>query len=464
MSKVVHMEKGPIGKTLLLFALPVLISQVLQELYNITDCAIVGHFAGGLSLAATGIAGLLLSVFINFFIGFSSGVSVVTGRLFGKYDYPGLKKTINSVMRLTILTGIIVTVLTSALTGLLLKALNCPEEVVAPASLYLHICAFGLSAQLIYNVGAAILRSLGDTRAPLMCFFFSCITNLTLDILFVIVLKMGIAGAATATLISQWLLAVMIFVRLKGLGEECSLELRGEHLSLKELLDILRTGIPAGLQALFMSISSLLLQTCINSFGPAAVAGMTCYAKLEGLVYFPAFSYGIALTGFVGQNYGAGRMDRIQEAVRISNRLMWAVIMPLSLIVAFASPVLLRVFTNDPDIIFNAHEALIWNMPPYVIYAMNQVYLGAIKGKGRTFYPMICTLICYSIFRVLWCNALIPVFNTMIVVYLSYDVSFFLMLFMLLPVYRSEFFMRQGDGAFVSLCRKQQRKLSDIIT
>ena len=439
MSGVVHMEKGPIGKALLLFALPVLISQVLQELYNITDCAIIGHFAGGLCLAATGIAGLLLSVFINFFIGFSSGVSVVTGRLFGEYDYSSLKKTMNSVMRLTLLTGIIVTILTSAFTESLLMLLNCPAEVFAAASLYLHICALGLCAQLIYNVGTAILRSLADTRAPLLCFFTSCISNLALDILFVVVFDMGIAGAAAATLISQWILAILIFVRLKSLGGECSLELKGDHLTLKELLDILKIGMPAGMQALFMSMSSLILQTNINTFGPAAVAGMTCYSKLEGCLYLPAFSYGIALTGFVGQNYGAGRTDRIQEAVRISNRLMWAVILPLSLLMVFASPLLLKIFTNDPDILFNAHEALAWNSPFYVIYAMNQVYLGALKGSGRTFYPMICTLTCYSIFRVLWCNMLIPFFNTMTVVYLCYDISYFLMFFMLLPVYKSTY-------------------------
>ena len=436
MSKVIHVENGPIGKTLFAFAMPVLASQLLQELYNITDCSVVGHFAGSGALASTGIAGLLMSIFINFFIGFSSGISVVTGKLFGEYDYDKLRKTMSSVIRLTFITGIVLNIFTFTASDAYLTLLSCPDEVRPYAITYIHICCFGLTAQLIYNVGTAILRSLGDTKAPLICFFASCLTNLVLDIVFVVFFKMGIAGAALATLIAQWLLALLLFVRLLRLDEGCALKVRGEGLTLSEIKDMLKIGVPAGMQALFMSISTLIIQTTINSFGPAAMAGMTCYSKLEGCVYLPCFAYGIALTGFVGQNYGAGRMDRIKEAVKISNRVMWMVIFPLSNVIALSSPLLLKIFTTDADILFNAHQALLFNMPVYIVYAMNQVYLGAIKGMGKTFYPMICTLVCYSLFRVIWCKILVPIFPSMIVVYLSYDVSFFIMFFMLLPVYR----------------------------
>ena len=166
------------------------------------------------------------------------------------------------------------------------------------------------------------------------------------------------------------------------------------------------------------------------------MAGMTLYAKLEGCLYLPSFAYGIALTGFVGQNVGAGRMDRVAEAVKLSIRLCWALILPLSLAVTAAAPLLLRLFTREPGILFNAREAVQFNLPFYVVYAMNQVYLGAIKGFGKTGWPMFCTLLCYAVFRVAWCRLLIPVFATMRIVYLSYDVSFFLMFILLLPVYR----------------------------
>jgi len=420
----------------LAFAMPVLLTQLLQELYNAADCAVLGHFGEDGALAATGIAGLLLSVFINFFIGFSSGVSAVTAKQFGAGDMDRLRRTMTSVFRMVLLCGLLLSALGIASSELLLRLLRCPETVRPLAVSYLRIVFCGIAAQLLYNVGAAVLRSLGDTRGPLYCFLASCVLNLALDAVLVIALHCGIRGAAAATLVSQWLLAVLLLRRLMTLDRGCALRLTGERLPLRELAGILRIGIPAGMQALFMSISSLLIQTCIDAFGPDAMAGMTLYAKLEGCVYLPSFAYGIALTGFVGQNYGARRPERIRAAVQLSIRLCWAVVFPLSLVITAAAPLLLRAFTTSPGILFNAREAVLFNLPVYVVYAMNQVWLGAIKGFGRTCWPMLCTLLCYALFRVLWCTLLIPVFHSMRVVYLSYDVSFFLMMAMLLPVYR----------------------------
>ncbi|MBQ9155898.1 MAG: MATE family efflux transporter [Eubacterium sp.] len=434
-SKVNHVEKGPIGKTLLRFAIPVLLSQLLQELYNIADCMVLGHFAGEYALAASGISGMLLSVLINFFIGFSSGVSVITSRLFGAYKYDRLKQTMTAVFRLAISAGLFMTLFGYVLSGWVLSLLHSPAEVKPYALLYLHICVLGLTAQLIYNVGTAILRSLGNTRTPLIFFLASVLINLGLDALLVIGLKTGIAGAAAATLFSQWVLAILILGYLMNLDSSVSLSLKGKGLPAGELLLILKDGIPAGLQAVFMSISSMLIQIHINSFGPDAMAGMTVYAKLEGCMYLPSFAYGIALTGFVGQNLGAGQYERIRKSVRLSLATMIATILPLSLVLMAASPVLLRLFTSDPGILHNAHEAVVYTFPVYVIYAINQIWLGAIKGLGNTSYPMVCTLLCYSLFRVIWCRILIPHFPSMRIVYLSYDVSFFLMLALLVPVY-----------------------------
>lgn len=434
-AKVVHVDKGPIGKTLFAFALPVLLTQLFQELYNAADCAMLGYFGETNALAASGISGLWLSVLINFFIGFSSGISAVSAMLFGEGETERLKKTMTSVFLLVVIAGALLSAAGYFAAGPLMVLLHCPAEVVAPASVYLRICACGIMAQLFYNVAAAVLRSLGDSIGPMRCFFVSVLTNLALDALLMIVFHMGIRGAALATLISQWFLAFMMFYRLRHLGEGCALSFLGSRLALRELLTILKIGIPAGMQALFMSISSLLIQTCINSFGPDAMAGMTLFAKLEGCLYLPAFAYGIALTGFVGQNVGAGCIDRVKAAVKLSIRLCWVIIFPLSFAITAAAPWLLRIFTDAPGIIFNAREAVLFTLPFYVIYAMNQIYLGAIKGFGKTIWPMICTLLCYAVFRVAWCLLLIPVFNSMHIVYLSYDVSFFLMFFLLLPAY-----------------------------
>ena len=431
-----HVENGPIAQVLFSFALPVLLLQLLQELFNITDCMVVGHFGGDHALAATGVAGLVLSILINFFIGFSSGISSIASRLFGERRYRKLQRTINVLFRLVVVAGIGSSILVVATADILLSWMRSPAEIVPHAALYLRICACGLKAQMIYNVGAAILRSIGNTRAPLFFYLSSVLCNLLLDVLFVIVFKKGIAGAAVATLISQWLLALLITGYMTRLDSAYALSPLGEGLSMQELARDLAIGIPSGMQALFMSISSFLIQTCINRFGPASIAGMTLFAKLEGVIYLPTFAYGIAITSFVGQNLGAGKIDRIRETVRLSLKIMVAVIIPLSLALSLASPVLLKLFTRDERILFNAREAVLFTLSFYVIYGINQVFLGTLKGLGDTAWPMICTLVCYSLFRVLWCHALIPAHPTMRVVYSSYVVSFFLMLGMLVPMYR----------------------------
>lgn len=431
-----HVESGPIAPVLFSFALPVLLLQLLQELFNITDCMVVGHFGGDYALAATGVAGLVLSILINFFIGFSSGISGIASRLFGARSYRELQRTVNVLFRMVIAAGICLSALIIASAEAVLSMMRSPSEVMPHATLYLRICACGLTAQMIYNVGAAFLRSIGNTRAPLFFYLASVLCNLLLDALFVIAFKWGIAGAAAATLISQWLLALLIAGYMMRLDSAYALNPLGEGLTMRALGRDLAIGIPSGMQALFMSISSFLIQACINRFGPAAIAGMTLFAKLEGVIYLPTFAYGIAITSFVGQNLGAGRIDRIRETVRLSLGIMAAVIIPLSLALSLASPVLLRLFTKDEAILFNAREAVMFTLPFYVIYGLNQVFLGTIKGLGDTTWPMICTLVCYSLFRVLWCHVLIPAHPTMRVVYSSYVVSFFLTLAMLVPAYR----------------------------
>lgn len=269
----------------------------------------------------------------------------------------------------------------------------------------------------------------------MILFAASVILNLVLDLLLVIGCHTGVAGAAAATVISQWILASAILIRLIRLDPSYSLSLKDAITGSSTIKPVFAKGFPAGLQALFMSISSLLIQVFINGFGADAMAGMTVFAKIEGFLYLPAFAYGIALTGFVGQNFGAGKMERIRQALKISIRTMLSVMLPLSLVLMYFSTSILTIFTPDAGILENAHEAVVCIFPFYVLYAVNQVFLGTVKGLGNTFYPMICTLVCYALFRVIWCQLLIPVYATMRIIYYSYDVSFLLMLLMLIPAY-----------------------------
>lgn len=427
----VHMESGSIGKTLLAFTLPVLLAQILQQLYYIADCMIIGHFGGANGLAAAGVAGLVLSVMVNFFIGFSTGVSAITARLFGAWKYPDLKRTISTVIYISIIFGIFLTVFGIWNAERFLIWLNCPGEVLEPAKVYLRICLLGIVPQLIYNTGNAILRSLGNTKSALIYLLCSSGMNVALDGIFVIAFSAGLPGAAWATLISQWLLSLFILWKLSHMDAAYRLSFRQKPLPFNELKNLIHMGLPSGMQAVFMSISSLIIQVSINQFGANAVAGMTVFAKVEGFLYYPAFAYGMALTGFVGQNLGAGRLDRVKAAMNTSLKMALGFTIPASLLLIILSKYILACFTKNPEILAAGQEAILYIFPCYFMYSINQVYIGGLKGLGKTGYPMICSMICYCIFRVAWCQVLLPFFDDMRVIYTCYDASWIIMIVLL---------------------------------
>lgn len=435
-SSEVHMEKGPIGKTLLLFTLPVLLSQILQQFYSVADCMVIGHFGGSYGLSATGVAGLVLSAIINFFIGFSTGISFITARLFGAYEYLRLKRTIWTMVCLSILIGIGLMILGIFCAETFLIWLHCPKEVLNEARQYLEICFLGMVPQLLYNTGNSILRSLGNTKSPLIYLTISSFINLILDLILVVGAGAGLTGAAWATVITQWLLSFMIVKKLMHMDPAYCLDFRQKLLSLRQLGEILHMGIASGLQAVFMSISSLIIQVSINRFGADAMAGMTVYAKVEGFLYYPAFSYGMALTGFIAQNLGAKRMDRVYKAMKTSLKIAIGFTLPVSFLLMAGSGVILSWFTADPGILANGQEAIYYVFPWYFLYAVDQVYIGGLKGLGKIEYPLICSVICYCVFRVLWCQLLFPIWWDMRVVYSCYNVSLALMLVLLYWRYR----------------------------
>ncbi len=427
----IHMEKGPIGRTLLLFTAPVLLSQIMQQLYSIADCMIVGHFGGGYGLSAAGVAGLILSVIVNFFIGFSTGISYITARLFGSYDYSRLKQTIQTMIWLCVFTGVLFTFIGIFQADAFLIWLNCPEPVLDGAAQYLRICFLGMIPQLVSNTGTAILRSMGNTKSPLIYLAYSSLLNVLLDLALVVLFSLGLAGAAAATVIAQWGMALLILWKLYTLDSSYRPDFRQPLLPLKELKEIIHLGAASGLQAVFMSISSLIIQVSINQFGADAMAGMTIYAKVEGFLYYPAFSYGIALTGFIGQNLGAGCIDRIQRAMRTSIAIAVGFTLPVSLLLVAGSKYILLCFTKDPGILAYGQAAIRHVLPWYFLYSVDQVYIGGLKGLGHIEYPLFCSIVCYCLFRIAWCRALLPLWPDMRVIYYCYNFSLLLMLALL---------------------------------
>ena len=404
----VRMDVGPIHRKLLAYAAPLLLMQLMLQLYNIADCAVVGRFGGAFGLAAVGVAGLVLAVHINFFIGFAVGVTSAVSQLFGARQYDKLRRTIATSVAIATGAGVILTLIGELLGERYLLWLSCPVEALGDARLYLHICLLGLVPQLVYNVANGVLRALGNTKTSLYYLAGSAVLNVILDIALAVGMGFGLEGVAWSTLFSQWALGLAILWRLTRLDGRFCLTGNTRFLPAKELLSLLRLGVPSGMQAAFMSISSLLIQISIDTFGPAAMAGMVVYAKIEGFLYYPAFAYGMALTGFIGQNLGSGRLDRVEEAMCISRRTaIYGTMAVCAVLMLLAKPIV-AFFTGDPATLSNALAAVYWTFPFYFLYSLNQVYIGGLKGLGETGIPMASALFAYALFRVLWCQALLP--------------------------------------------------------
>ena len=438
----VDMTYGDISKQLFMFTIPILLSQILQQFYNIADTAIIGRYIGTDARAAIGSTGLLISVIVNFFIGLSTGVSAVIANQFGANEYDKLKKSISTSLAVSVLLGIVFTIGSLIFMKPIINILQTPKGVYSLAIDYLKICFLGITFQLLYNIGTAILRALGNTKDPLYFLIFSCILNLILDILFIVYFGWGVKGAAIATLISQILATLLVMYKIMSLDDNCKLSLKQIKIYKGYTKDIFLVGLPAGLQAIFMSISSLIIQSSINSFGAEAMAGMTIFAKVEGFLYFPLFSLGLAVTGFVGQNFGAKEYERVKEGINISLKISVYTSLIFIIILNIFAPYILRLFTNDAAVIKVGLESIRIVFPSYVLYAMNQIYIGSLRGIEKTFEPMLISLFAHCIFRVIWCFVLLQYFYDMKVIYSSYSVSIVLMFVLYYTSYKRNIYKK----------------------
>ena len=438
----VDMTYGDTSKQLFMFTIPILLSQILQQFYNIADTAIIGRYIGTDALAAIGSTGLLISVIVNFFIGLSTGISAVIANQFGANEYDKLKKSISTSLAVSVLLGIVFTIGSLIFMKPIINILQTPKGVYSLAIDYLKICFLGITFQLLYNIGTAILRALGNTKDPLYFLIFSCILNLILDILFIVYFGWGVKGAAIATLISQILATLLVMYKIMSLDDNCKLSLKQIKIYKGYTKDIFLVGLPAGLQAIFMSISSLIIQSSINSFGAEAMAGMTIFAKVEGFLYFPLFSLGLAVTGFVGQNFGAKEYERVKEGINISLKISVYTSLIFIIILNIFAPYILKLFTNDAAVIKVGLESIRIVFPSYVLYAMNQIYIGSLRGIEKTFEPMLISLFAHCIFRVIWCFVLLQYFHDMKVIYSSYSVSIVLMFVLFYTSYKRNIYKK----------------------
>jgi putative MATE family efflux protein len=422
----VALTEGTIWKKLLIFALPLMLSNFLQQLYNTADLLIVGRFIGTEAQAAVGATGSLSNMLIGFFIGLSTGCAVVVAQMYGAEDEDGLYRMVHSSMSIALVSGVVLSVAGFFLSTPLLRLMNTPEEILADASVYLRIFFAGSIPSLLYNMGAGILRSVGDSKRPFYFLAVSSITNILLDLLFIAVFGWGVAGAAWATVISHIIAAVLVMMSLSKTDESYKLYLRDIAFHGPVGKRALKIGVPTGLQSVLISGSNVIIQTAVNGFGTLAVAGYAAAGRIDGFVWVTLNAVALAAMTFMGQNIGAGKIERAKKGLRQAIVLVVIVSGGLgAFFLIFAGP-LAALFNPDPAVTFYIRQVMLYILSIYWLFGINEVIGGALRGVGRSMVPMLVTLICMSGFRVFWVYVILPLNRTFDFMLLAYPLSYIL--------------------------------------
>lgn len=400
--KDTDMTVGGIPRLLVTFALPLMIGNVFQQLYNTVDSIIVGNFVSKQALAAVGCTGPIINTLIGVFAGLAAGAGVVISQYYGAKDRERLSRSVQTTIVLTAIMCVILTGIGVAMTPLMLRLMDTPEDVMGAASEYLRIYFWGISGMLLYNIGAGILRAVGDSTHPLYFLIFSATTNTVLDYFFVKVFSFGIAGAAIATIVSQALSAVLVMRMLILSKEDYRVDLRALRLDGTTLKRICEIGIPSSLQMGVTAVSNVFVQSYINRFESSCMAGWAAYNKLDAFAMLPLMGFSMAVTTFVGQNYGAGKLDRARKgplhALWIGTLIMIAILTPM---MVFA-PTLVRLFNQEAEVIAFGTLFIRLVSPFYLLCTINQIYSGALRGVGDTKATMVIMLFSFVLFRQLY--------------------------------------------------------------
>lgn len=417
------MVHGPMLGNIFRFALPLAASSVLQLLFTAADQVVVGRFAGPAALAAVGSNAAIINMLVNFFVGFSLGANVTTSRCLGAGDREGASRAVHTAMVLSVICGGLLAVIGVTLAGPLLTWMGSPSDVIGLATVYLRIYFGGMPVSMVYNFGAAMLRSQGDTRRPLACLAFSGVVNVILNLIFVVPLGMGVVGVGLATVISQALAAVMVGYIL--LHEEGPLHLDLHRLRLwpAPLRSMLLVGLPAGLQSVVFNVANVVVQATINSFGSAAVAGAAAAHSIEGFVYCVMDSFAQTCVTFCSQNLGAGQLRRVDRAVLLCN--LCAVISGLVLGVGMAlnSRFFLGFFSSDPEVIYAGSQRMLAVCATYALCGLMDTGSNSMRGLGYSVLPTIVSLCGSCLLRLVWIAVVFPLNPTIWMLYIVFPLS-----------------------------------------
>lgn len=440
-----NMTEGVIWKQILLFAIPLLISNFFQQFYNTVDSVIVGNFIGDKALAAVGSSGPVILMLTGFFMGLSVGASVIISQYYGASDYEKVQKAVHTSIAMIIICGIFLTILGIWITPFILKAMGTPDSVLKEAIVYLKIYFYGILFVMIYNIGSSILRAVGDSKRPLYFLIISSVVNIILDIVFVVKFKMGIAGTSLATVIAQMISSILIILDLTKTTDCYKLQINKLKFDMPILKKIIKIGFPSGLQNMTVSFSNTLVQSSINSFGEIAIAGCSSYQKIEGFSSLPIFSFSLAMSTFVGQNIGAGKYDRVRKGTKVGIFMSCTTAIIISTILVTFAPQILKIFNSNPEVISYGVYMMRVIAPAHIILAIAQIIAGVLRGAGKTIIPMIAMFSFWCCLRVIWVIFGLQIFKSILVVFLGYPVSWLgSVIFLIIYMKKSKFLPRKN--------------------
>lgn len=441
-----QITEGVIWKQLLFFFFPILLGTLFQQLYNTADTVVVGRFVGTQALAAVGgSTGQIVNLVVNFFVGLASGATVIIARYYGARDRIKLNNALHTAIALSIVGGIVTGIAGILLTPSLLKMMNTPADVIEGSTMYLRIYFAGIIFVFVYNIGSGILRAVGDSKRPLYFLIICCFLNIFLDILFVVYLKLGVKGAAFATVISQAVSALLVILSLTKSVDIYRLRPNKIRFYKSLLIAIITIGLPAGLQSVMYGISNIIIQTSLNSLGTETVAAHTAFAKIDAIYWMISGAFSVSIITFIGQNYGARKFDRMKKSIKVCLLMDLIASLLLTTVMLLAGPYLLRLFTSDQEVIEIGMQIIHIIAPSYALFIFIEILSSSLRGMGNVVVPMLMTCGGVCVLRILWIFIFVRTHLSVTTILMSYPISWgftavlFIIYFMF---YQKKFFRR----------------------
>ena len=435
-SRSIDMTQGPIAKQLISFAAPMLIGLIFQQLYNTVDTIVVGNFVSAQALAAVGTTGPLINTLLGFFSGFSAGATEVIARAFGAHDRKAVHDAVHTTILVTLFMAVLFTMAGSLLTPALLRLMLAPADMFDQAIIYLRIYFLGVAGLMFYNMGAGILRAVGDSRRPLYFLIFSAIVNTVGDLVFVLVFHLGVAGVAYATILAQGLSALLVLYVLMRSDTDYRLRLRELTIHGPTLKKIVGIGLPTAVQSAITNFSNVFVQSYINAFGSACAAGWSIYGKLDQFAMLPQQSISMANATFVGQNLGANDIPRARHGIRTALMIGMGCTATLMVpLMAFSRP-LLSLFNRQPEVLAFGQMFVLWVSPFYLFACVNDILAGSLRGAGKATAAMICCLSSFVVARQIYLYVVSRLTTSALLVGMGYPLGWVLCCLSLVACYR----------------------------